>query len=482
MQEPEPEEPEPTISPPSGVKNGNGAAGNGIKNGANGGAGNSGAVNGQKGGNGNGRVNGGNGGGNGGNGVKNGKGSPIIYLPHILNSIIEGVPDIQTDLSPEEVPTPDEAPDQPDDGGPGAEEQGPDDMQNMIPPTKGNGQRPTNGYGNGQRPGNGNGQRPGNGNGQRPGNGNGQRPGNGNGQRPGYGNGGGDHGGDGGHGDDGSYHHGDGDPIQWLRDAIRGEPGEDYPIFAEVPSTSFKCSDQELPGYYADVEARCQVFHICQADGRADAFLCPNGTIFSQMHFVCVWWYDFDCSTAESLYGLNANLFKQGVGIDGSPIETSGGAGGPVGPGAGKPIGAGNGGGYGPSGNGIDGGDGGDEGAGGDGGVAGPGPADGGDGGEGGAVDGGEDGAGDAIGGGVGGADEQTTGGPTPEEPAPGDGTKTPDQQDVQIADVTHQPVDVQEVDQVAVLDSRRVRLAVLGTRHGHLVRLAVPFREDQAA
>lgn len=92
---------------------------------------------------------------------------------------------------------------------------------------------------------------------------------------------------------------------------IRGEAGKDYPVFASVPTTGFKCSSQSFPGYYGDMEAQCQVFHICQDDGRSDAFLCPNGTIFSQQHFVCVWWYDFDCATTEQFYELNAQLFKE---------------------------------------------------------------------------------------------------------------------------------------------------------------------------
>ena len=33
--------------------------------------------------------------------------------------------------------------------------------------------------------------------------------------------------------------------------------------------------------------------------------LCPNGTIFNQEVFVCDWWFNFDCSSAEGLYGLN---------------------------------------------------------------------------------------------------------------------------------------------------------------------------------
>ena len=62
-------------------------------------------------------------------------------------------------------------------------------------------------------------------------------------------------------------------------------------------------------GYYADVEAECQVFHICGNDGNGGltkySFLCPNGTIFQQQYFVCDWWFNVDCSLAEELYTLN---------------------------------------------------------------------------------------------------------------------------------------------------------------------------------
>ncbi|XP_045601080.2 eggshell protein 1-like [Procambarus clarkii] len=114
-------------------------------------------------------------------------------------------------------------------------------------------------------------------------------------------------------GGSGGYGGGSGDPIADLAAAIGGGgvPGKDYPILAYVPNTGFSC-DGQLPGYYADTapEAGCQVFHICQAGGRMDSFLCPNGTIFNQQYFVCDWWYNFDCSTAQQFYGLNAEIGK----------------------------------------------------------------------------------------------------------------------------------------------------------------------------
>merc|ERR1712241_1389605 len=100
--------------------------------------------------------------------------------------------------------------------------------------------------------------------------------------------------------------------LAMLQGPIPGVPGEDYPIYAEVPESGFACDGQVDGGYYADPEAECQVFHICTADGAGGlskySFLCPNGTIFNQNYFICDWWFNFDCSTAEDLYSLNDQI------------------------------------------------------------------------------------------------------------------------------------------------------------------------------
>merc|ERR1712212_697963 len=74
-----------------------------------------------------------------------------------------------------------------------------------------------------------------------------------------------------------------------LQGSIPGVPGEDYPIYAEVPESGFVCDGQVDGGYYADPEAECQAFHICTADGAGGlakySFLCPNGTLFNQNYF-----------------------------------------------------------------------------------------------------------------------------------------------------------------------------------------------------
>ena len=100
--------------------------------------------------------------------------------------------------------------------------------------------------------------------------------------------------------------------LAMLQGSIPGVPGEDYPIYAEVPETGFGCEGQVDGGYYADPEAECQAFHICTADGQGGlakySFLCPNGTIFNQNYFICDWWFNFDCSEAEGLYSLNDEI------------------------------------------------------------------------------------------------------------------------------------------------------------------------------
>jgi len=102
------------------------------------------------------------------------------------------------------------------------------------------------------------------------------------------------------------------DNLAMLEKAIPGVPGEDYPIYAEVPESGFLCDGQVDGGYYADPEAECQAFHICTADGAGGlakySFLCPNGTIFNQNYFICDWWFNFDCAEAEGLYSLNDEI------------------------------------------------------------------------------------------------------------------------------------------------------------------------------
>ena len=97
-----------------------------------------------------------------------------------------------------------------------------------------------------------------------------------------------------------------------MEDTIPGTPGEDYPIYAVPPETSFSCDGQVDGGYYGDPEAECQAFHICANDGNSGltkfSFLCPNGTLFQQQYFVCDWWFNVDCSTTQDFWSLNDEI------------------------------------------------------------------------------------------------------------------------------------------------------------------------------
>jgi len=115
------------------------------------------------------------------------------------------------------------------------------------------------------------------------------------------------------------------DPLAALASNIPGVPGEDYPIYAEVPESGFVCDGQVDGGYYADPEAECQAFHICTADGAGGlakySFLCPNGTLFNQNYFICDWWFNFDCSTAEELYSLNDEIAAEREALAGAASD-----------------------------------------------------------------------------------------------------------------------------------------------------------------
>ncbi|CAH3920521.1 uncharacterized protein LOC123708824 [Pieris brassicae] len=93
--------------------------------------------------------------------------------------------------------------------------------------------------------------------------------------------------------------------------AIPGKPGIDYPLLGAVPYTNFYCDEQAYPGFFADMDTRCQAWHYCDIDGRQASFLCPNGTVFSQGVASCDWWFNVRCALSPALYPLNARLYRR---------------------------------------------------------------------------------------------------------------------------------------------------------------------------
>lgn len=76
-----------------------------------------------------------------------------------------------------------------------------------------------------------------------------------------------------------------------------------------IPRTNFQCVNRP-PGYYADIETGCQVYHMCDGLGRQFSYACPNTTLFQQRMLICDHWYMVNCSKAESDYGANLLIGK----------------------------------------------------------------------------------------------------------------------------------------------------------------------------
>ncbi|CAH1401642.1 unnamed protein product [Nezara viridula] len=75
---------------------------------------------------------------------------------------------------------------------------------------------------------------------------------------------------------------------------------EDFPNL----TFTFDCTDRAV-GFYADTEHHCQIFHMCDEDGRRIPYICANDTSFNQQYRVCDWDYNVNCGDAQSWYYLN---------------------------------------------------------------------------------------------------------------------------------------------------------------------------------
>ncbi|XP_012260588.2 uncharacterized protein LOC105688659 isoform X1 [Athalia rosae] len=99
-------------------------------------------------------------------------------------------------------------------------------------------------------------------------------------------------------------------PTTMKYGATRGKPNVDYPAYATIPKTEFSCTTQRYKGFFGDPDTGCQVWHYCDLNGGKSSFLCPNGTIFSQVALTCDWWFNVKCESTTQLYVLNERLYK----------------------------------------------------------------------------------------------------------------------------------------------------------------------------
>ncbi|XP_054268404.1 uncharacterized protein LOC128990156 [Macrosteles quadrilineatus] len=97
---------------------------------------------------------------------------------------------------------------------------------------------------------------------------------------------------------------------QQTEGSTPGRAGIDYPAYSEIPETHFTCKSQRYKGFFGDPETNCQVWHYCDLNGGQASFLCPNGTIFSQVALTCDWWFNVKCESTSQLYVLNERLYK----------------------------------------------------------------------------------------------------------------------------------------------------------------------------
>lgn len=83
-----------------------------------------------------------------------------------------------------------------------------------------------------------------------------------------------------------------------------------------LPDTAFSCEDKVTGGYYADLEADCQLFHVCvqvsEYEFQDFHFLCPNDTVFDQQHLVCTNWFEVDCHTQLAFFTNHWGIKSKG--------------------------------------------------------------------------------------------------------------------------------------------------------------------------
>ncbi|XP_063709408.1 uncharacterized protein LOC134837941 [Culicoides brevitarsis] len=87
-------------------------------------------------------------------------------------------------------------------------------------------------------------------------------------------------------------------------DAAIGLPQPRDDRLRNFPRTKFSCVGRPA-GYYADIETGCQLYHMCDGQGRQFTNICPNATLFQQRMLICDHWYMVDCDRAESNYDAN---------------------------------------------------------------------------------------------------------------------------------------------------------------------------------
>lgn len=91
----------------------------------------------------------------------------------------------------------------------------------------------------------------------------------------------------------------------------QSQPGVAYPNYRDLPQTNFDCNSKKQPGFYADQDAQCQVFHRCDINGNHTAYLCVNTTVFNQLTLICDYFFNVDCTRSKEFEDFaNSRLYR----------------------------------------------------------------------------------------------------------------------------------------------------------------------------
>ncbi|KAG9509588.1 hypothetical protein GZH46_01891, partial [Fragariocoptes setiger] len=75
-----------------------------------------------------------------------------------------------------------------------------------------------------------------------------------------------------------------------------------------LENSKFDCAGKK-DGYYADKSVQCQAFHYC-VSGAKHSWMCPEGTVFHQVHLNCVPASQDICDQSERYHMVNDYLYK----------------------------------------------------------------------------------------------------------------------------------------------------------------------------
>ncbi|XP_055348942.1 uncharacterized protein LOC129595837 [Paramacrobiotus metropolitanus] len=85
-----------------------------------------------------------------------------------------------------------------------------------------------------------------------------------------------------------------------------------YPTYVPIPQGGFDCNSKKMPGYYADTEFQCQVYHRCDINGNMTSYICDNTTVFDQVTLICDYWFNVDCSRSQEFEEFaNRRLYQE---------------------------------------------------------------------------------------------------------------------------------------------------------------------------